>query len=102
MHRMVIIISALLVVGSTQAAATNASTSAENRKTEKSNGITRRPRTRAESAAQNIEKEIPKWGLRSETQSRRSQIRDLKGRHPKSRRSKRSVGSVRVDVSSTP
>src|SRR3990172_11523924 len=64
MHRMVIIIAALLVVGLTQAAAAaDASTSADNRKTEKSKGITVDDLGRGlKSAAQNIEKGIPKMG----------------------------------------
>ena len=64
MHRTVIIIVALLVVGLTQAAAaTDASTSADNRKTEEGKGITVEDLGRGlKSAAQNIEKEIPKIG----------------------------------------
>jgi hypothetical protein len=64
MHRIVIIIAALLVVGPTQAAAAaDASTSTDNRKTEKSKGITVDDLGRGlKSAAQNIEKEIPKMG----------------------------------------
>jgi hypothetical protein len=63
MHRTVIIIAALLVVGLTQAAAADSSASAENRKTEDSKGITVDDLGRGlKSAAQNIEKEIPKMG----------------------------------------
>lgn len=64
MHRTVIIIVALLVVGLTQAAAAaDSSTSADNRKTEDSKGITVDDLGRGlKSAAQNVEKEIPKMG----------------------------------------
>ncbi len=64
MHRTVIIIAALLVVGLTQAAvAADSSTSADNRKTEDSKGITVDDLGRGlKSAAQNVEKEIPKMG----------------------------------------
>jgi peptidoglycan hydrolase CwlO-like protein len=63
MHRTVIIIAALLVVGLTQAAAADSSTSAENRKTEERKGVTVDDLGRGlKSAAQNIEKEIPKMG----------------------------------------
>ena len=64
MHRTVIIIAALLVVGVTQAAAAaDSSASAENRKTEESKGVTVDDLGRGlKSAAQNIEKEIPKMG----------------------------------------
>ena len=64
MHRMVIPIAALLVVGLTQAAtAADSSTSADNRKTEDSKGITVDDLGRGlKSAAQNVEKEIPKMG----------------------------------------
>ena len=64
MHRTVIIIVALLVVGLTQAAAAaDSSTSADNRKTEGGKGITVDDLGRGlKSAAQNIEKEIPKMG----------------------------------------
>jgi len=63
MHRTVIIIAALLVVGLTQAAAADSSASAENRKTEESKGVTVDDLGRGlKSAAQNIEKEIPKMG----------------------------------------
>ena len=60
-----IIIAALLVVGLTQAAAAadDASTSADNSKTEEGKGITVDDLGRGlKSAAQNIEKEIPKMG----------------------------------------
>ena len=64
MHRTVITIVALLVVGLTQAAAAaDSSTSANNRKTEDSKGITVDDLGRGlKSAAQNVEKEIPKMG----------------------------------------
>ena len=62
MQRMVIIIAALLVLGLTQAAAAS-STSVDNRKTEESKGVTVEDLGRGvRSAAQNIEKEIPKIG----------------------------------------
>ena len=63
MHRTVIIIAALLVLGLTQAAAAPSSTSADNRNTEGSKGVTVDDLGRGlKSAAQNIEKEIPKMG----------------------------------------
>jgi hypothetical protein len=64
MHRTVILIAALLVLGLTQAAAAaDSSTSADNRKTEDSKGITVDDLGRGlKSAAQNVEKEIPKMG----------------------------------------
>ena len=65
MHRRVIIIAASLVLGLTQAAASadDASTSADNRKTEDSKGVTVDDLGRGlKSAAQNVEKEIPKIG----------------------------------------
>jgi len=63
MQRTVIILAALLVLGLTQAAADDASTSADNRKTEESKGLTVENLGRGlKSAAQNIEKEIPKIG----------------------------------------
>ena len=63
MQRTVIIILALLVVGLTQAAAAGSSTSADNRKTEESRGVTVEDLGRGlKSAAQNIETEIPKIG----------------------------------------
>ena len=86
MYRMVIIIAALSLFGLTQAAAAASSTSADNRNTEGSKGVTVDDLGRGlKSAAQNIEKEIPKMGLRSDTRSRRSQRRDRKNRHPKNR-----------------
>jgi hypothetical protein len=65
MHKTVIINVVLLVVGLTQAgaAAADASTSADNRKTEDRKGITINDLGRGlKSAAQNVEKEIPKMG----------------------------------------
>ena len=64
MHRMVVLIAALLVLGLTQAAAAaDSSTTADNRKTEDSKGITIDDLGRGlKSAAQNVEKEIPKMG----------------------------------------
>ena len=63
MHRTVIIIAALLVLGLTQAAAADSSTSSENRNTEARKGVTVDDIGRGlKSAAQNIEKEIPKMG----------------------------------------
>ena len=63
MHKTVIIIAALIVVGLTQAAAAASSTSADNRNTEGSKGVTVDDLGRGlKSAAQNIEKEIPKMG----------------------------------------
>lgn len=63
MQRTVIIIAALLVLGLTQAAAEASSTSADNRKAEESKGVTVEGLGRGlKSAAQNIEKEIPKIG----------------------------------------
>jgi peptidoglycan hydrolase CwlO-like protein len=104
MHRMVIIIAALLVVGLTQAAAADASTSADNRKTEKSKGITVDDLGRGlKSAAQKIEKEIPKMG--SVIGNTVKKITDKGPERPSSQESakqKKRVGSVRVDVSSTP
>jgi hypothetical protein len=63
MDRTVIIVT-LLVVGLTQAAAADdASTSADNSKTEEGKGITVDDLGRGlKSAAQNVEKEIPKMG----------------------------------------
>jgi peptidoglycan hydrolase CwlO-like protein len=104
MHWMVIIISALLVVGFTQAAATDATTSADNRKSEKSNGITVDDLGRGlKSAAQNIEKEIPKMG--SAIGNAVKKITDKGPERPSSQepsKQKKRVGSERVDVSSTP
>ena len=63
MHKTVIIIAALLVLGLTQVAAAASSTSADNRNTEGSKGVTVDDLGRGlKSAAQNIEKEIPKMG----------------------------------------
>lgn len=63
MHRTVIIIAALLVLGLTQAAAAASSTSADNRNTAGSKDITVDDLGRGlKSAAKNIEKEIPKMG----------------------------------------
>ena len=64
MHRTVIIIAVLLVLGLIQAAtAADSSTAAGNRKTEDSKGITVDDLGRGlKSAAKNIEKEIPKIG----------------------------------------
>ena len=63
MHKTVIIIAALLVLGLTHAAVAASSTSADNRKTEGSKGVTVDDLGRGlKSAAQNIEKEIPKMG----------------------------------------
>jgi hypothetical protein len=60
---MVIVMLTLLVGGLTQAAAAASATSADNCKTEESNGVTAEDHGRALiSAAQNIEKEIPKIG----------------------------------------
>jgi peptidoglycan hydrolase CwlO-like protein len=105
MHRMVIIIAALLVVGLAQAAvATDASTSADNRKTEKSTGITVDDLGRGlKSAAQNIEKEIPKMG--SAIGNAVKKITEKGPERPSSQepaKQKKPVGSVRVDVSSAP
>ena len=61
MHKTVIIVAALLVVGLTQAAAS--STAADNRKTGDGKGLTVDDIGRGlKSAANNIEKEIPKIG----------------------------------------
>jgi hypothetical protein len=61
MHRTVILVSALLVVGLTQAAAS--STAADNPKTGDGKGITVDDLGRGlKSAANNVEKEIPKIG----------------------------------------
>ena len=106
MHRMVIIIVALLVVGITQpaAAAADASTSADNRKTEKSKGITVDDLGRGlKSAAQNIEKEIPKMG--SAIGNAVEKITKKGPERPSSQepaKQKKRVDSVRVDVSSAP
>ncbi|HMF86134.1 MAG TPA: hypothetical protein VK598_07260 [Nitrospiraceae bacterium] len=61
MHRTVLIIAALLLVGLTQAAAS--SSSADNRKTGDGKGVTVDDIGRGlKSAANNVEKEIPKIG----------------------------------------
>ena len=63
MYRMVIIIAALSLFGLTQAAAAASSTSADNRNTGGSTGITVDDLGRGlKSAAKNVEKEIPKMG----------------------------------------
>ena len=63
MQKTVIIIAFLSGLGFTQAAAAASSTSADNRKTEESKGVTVEDLGRGlKSAAQNIEKEIPKIG----------------------------------------
>jgi hypothetical protein len=64
MQKAIIVILALLVVGLAQAADSGSSTSADNRKTtEDSKGVTVEDLGRGlKSAAQNIEKEIPKFG----------------------------------------
>ena len=105
MHRMVIIIAALLVVGLTQAAAAaDSSASAENRKTEESKGVTVDDLGRGlKSAAQNIEKEIPKMG--SAIGNAVKKITEKGPERPSSQepaKQKKRVDSVRVDVSSAP
>lgn len=105
MHRMVIIIAALLVVGLTQAAAAaDASTPTDNRKTEQSNGITVDDLGRGlKSAAQNIEKEIPKMG--SAIGNAIKKIKEKGPERPSSQEltnQKKRKGLLRVDVSSTP
>ena len=63
MHRTVIIIATLFAVGPTQGVAAASSTSADNRTTEGSKGVTVDDLGRGlKSAAHNIEKEIPKIG----------------------------------------
>ena len=63
MLRTVIIIAALLVLGLTQTATADSSTSSENRNTEERTGVTVDDLGRGlKSAARNIEKEIPKMG----------------------------------------
>jgi hypothetical protein len=64
MHKTVILNVVLLVVGLTQAAAAaDASTSADNRKTEDRHGITINDLGRGlKTAAQNVEKELPRMG----------------------------------------
>ena len=98
MHRTVIIIAALLLIGLTHAAAAASSTSADNRKTEGSKGITVDDLGRGlKSAAQNIEKEIPKMGSAIGNAVKRSQRRDRINRHPKNRRSRiNRVASIRL------
>ena len=103
MHRMVISIAALLVVGLTQAAAA-ASPSADNRKTEKSNGITVDDLGRGlKSAAQNIEKEIPKMGSAIGNAVKKiTEKGPEKSSSQEPTKQKKRVDSVRVDVSSAP
>ncbi|MBI5316212.1 MAG: hypothetical protein HZB34_09590 [Nitrospirae bacterium] len=63
MHRMVMIIAALFVIGFIEAITTVPSSSADRQNTEGSKGITVDDLGRGiKSAAQNIEKEIPKMG----------------------------------------
>ena len=63
MHRTIIIIVALIVVGFSQAAAADAPNSPDNRKTGDGKGLTVDDLGRGlKSAANNIEKEIPKFG----------------------------------------
>ena len=63
MHRMVMIIGALFVVGFIEAITTVPSSSADRQNTEGSKGVTVDDIGRGvKSAAQNIEKEIPKMG----------------------------------------
>jgi len=105
MHSMVIIIAGLLVVGLTQAAAAaDSSASAENRKTEESKGVTVDDLGRGlKSAAQNIEKEIPKMG--SAIGNAVKKITEKGPERPSSQepaKQKKRVDSVRVDVSSAP
>ena len=106
MHSMVIIIAALLVIGLTQAAAAaaDASTSADNRKTEKSKGITVDDLGQGlKSAAQNIEKEIPKMGSAIGNAVKKITEKGperLSSQEPA--KQKKRVDSVRVDVSSAP
>jgi len=103
MHRMVIIIAALLVVGLTQAAA-DESTTADNSKTEKSKGITVDDLGRGlKSAAQNIEQEIPKMG--SAIGNAVKKITEKGPEKPSSQepaKQKKRADSVRVDLSSAP
>jgi hypothetical protein len=105
MHRMVIIIAALLVAGLTQAAAAAAaSPSADNRKTEKSKGITVDDLGRGlKSAAQNIEKEIPKMGSAIGNAVKKiTEKGPEKSSSQEPTKQKKRVDSVRVDVSSAP
>lgn len=63
MHRTIIIIMALFVMGLSQAVAAASSTSTDNRKTGDGKGLTVEDLGRGlKSAAHNIEKEIPKFG----------------------------------------
>ncbi len=63
MHRTIIIITALFVIGFSQAAAAASSNSPDNRKTGDGKGLTVDDLGRGlKSAANNIEKEIPKFG----------------------------------------
>ena len=63
MHRTIIIIMALFVIGFSQAAAAAPSTSTDNRKTGDGKGLTVDDLGQGlKSAANNIEKEIPKFG----------------------------------------
>ena len=63
MHRTIIIIVALFFAGFSQAAAADSSTSPDNRKTGDGKGLTVDDLGRGlKSAANNIEKEIPKFG----------------------------------------
>lgn len=63
MHRMVMIIAALIVIGFIEAITTVQSSSADRQNTEGSKGVTVDDLGRGiKSAAQNIEKEIPKIG----------------------------------------
>ena len=63
MHRMVIVIAALLVLGLLQTVTMAQSSSADKRDTERSKGVTVDDLGRGvKSAVQNIEKEIPKMG----------------------------------------
>ena len=105
MHRMVIIIAALLVVGLTQAAAAaDASPSADNRKTEKSKGTTVDDLGRGlKSAAQNIEKEIPKMGSAIGNAVKKiTEKGPEKSSSQEPTKQKKRVDSVRIDVSSAP
>ena len=104
MHR-TIIIAALLVAGLTQAtAAADGSTSADNRKTEKSKGITVDDLGRGlKSAAQNIEKEIPKMGSAIGNAVKKiTEKGPEKSSSQEPTKQKKRADSVRVDVSSAP
>lgn len=104
MQRTVIIIAALLVLGLTQAAAADSSASSENRNTEERKGITVDDLGRGlKSAAQNIEKEIPKMG--SAIGNAVKKITEKGPERPSPQepaKQKKRVNSVRVDVSSAP